>query len=273
MKTSIIDRNIKTLTYLINLEGSDQRLKSATKQLNAANWSFERFPAYDGRGKALTEFEDYDDQKAREHLGRSLLSSEIGCYLSHYNCAQQFLKTDADYLIVLEDDMSLSPHFATVMPHILHCLARADSDQAKTHSTNALDWYLVNLAAKKKKLAKDIETFHQHSLWHAYYFPIRGLGLIWSRAGAKAFLAQGKPITMPVDIFFQRWLSGNGKGLGVWPALVSPRGLDSDILGTTSSQKIKRKDKEGRDFTYNAKKHKRMLQNKAAAIKHLYFNN
>jgi glycosyl transferase family 25 len=60
-------------------------------------------------------------------------------------------------------------------------------------------------------------------------------------------------MTMPVDIFFQTWLSKNGKGLGVWPALVKPAGLDSDILGTVAAQGISRKEKEGRSFLMGLK--------------------
>jgi glycosyl transferase family 25 len=55
-----------------------------------------------------------------------------------------------------------------------------------------LDWYLINIAAKKKKLAKDITNIDGMSLWHAFYFPIRGLGLVWSRQGAEAFMQAGK---------------------------------------------------------------------------------
>ncbi len=256
---------MKTLTYLINLDGSDQRLESATKQLDDIGWAFERVAAYDGRGKALSDFIDYDDQQTRKNLGRSLLSAEIGCYLSHYKCAEQFLQTDADFLVVLEDDMTLSTDFKTIVTETLDFLY-ANPKSADPGSS----WHLINLAAKKKKLAKDIASFDEHTLWHAYYFPIRGLGLIWSRKGAEAFIKVAKPITMPVDIFFQKWLSHNGKGLGVWPALVKPLGLDSDILGTQSSQNIKRKDKENRDLSYNIKKHKRMWQNKTVAVKNLY---
>lgn len=255
-KTTIM----KTLTYLINLDGSDQRLESATKQLDDIGWSFERVAAYDGRGKALSDFIDYDDQQTRKNLGRSLLSSEIGCYLSHYQCAERFLQTDADFLVVLEDDMTLAADFKIIVTETLDFL----------YANPENSWHLINLAAKKKKLAKDIASFNKHTLWHAYYFPIRGLGLIWSREGAEAFIKVAKPITMPVDIFFQKWLSHNGKGLGIWPALVKPLGLDSDILGTQSSQNIKRKDKENRDLSYNIKKHKRMWQNKTVAVKNLY---
>ena len=253
---------MKVLTYLINLDGSDERLERSKQQLGNIDWSFERVSAYDGRGKDLSEFVNYDDIQARSNLGRSLLNSEIGCYLSHYQCAQKFLETDADILVVLEDDMKMTNSFQSVINQTL----------AYLHTHPDLDWFLVNIAAKKKKLAKDIITFDAHTLWHAYYFPIRGLGLIWSRKGAEEFIQQGKNINMPVDIFFQRWLSQNGKGLGLWPAVISPMGFDSDILGTQASQQISRKEKEGRDASYNMKKQKRMLQDKVVAIKNLIIN-
>lgn len=252
---------MKVVTYLINLEGSHERLARATEQLQAVNWSFERFAAYDGRGMALSSFEQYDDAATQQNLGRRLLNSEIGCYLSHYGCAEKFLKSDADYLVVLEDDMSISVDFKKSVDQLIHYL----------HSHPELDWYLINLAAKKKKFAKDIVQLNDFSLWHAYYFPIRGLGLIWSRQGAEAFVASAKKITMPVDIFFQRWLSKNGKGLAVWPALVKPAGLDSDILGTTATQGISRKEKENRNSSYAYKKQQRMWQDRIYAIKNLYF--
>ncbi|WP_180138134.1 glycosyltransferase family 25 protein [Acinetobacter sp. YH12043] len=250
---------MKVVTYLINLDGSDQRLEQATQQLNAVKWPFERFTAFDGRGKALTEFSQYDDQGTQELLGRRLMNSELGCYLSHYGCTEKFLTTDADYLIVLEDDMKIDDNF--------HQQLKATLDYLDTHKD--LDWYLVNIAAKKKKFAKDITYINTISLWHAFYFPIRGLGLIWSRQGAQEFVQAGRTINMPVDIFFQTWLSKNGKGLGVWPALVRPAGLDSDILGTIATQGISRKEKENRAFSYGFKKQKRMWRDRYFALKHL----
>jgi glycosyl transferase family 25 len=80
---------MKVETYLINLDGSDQRLASATAQLQQEGWPFTRFSAYDGRGKALAEFKQYDDAVAQRILGRSLINSELGCYLSHYGCAEK----------------------------------------------------------------------------------------------------------------------------------------------------------------------------------------
>ncbi|AMW79720.1 glycosyl transferase [Acinetobacter sp. TGL-Y2] len=250
---------MKVETYLINLEGSHDRLARATEQLQAVNWSFERFAAYDGRGKALSSFDDYDDAATQQNLGRRLLNSEIGCYLSHYGCAEKFLKSDADYLVVLEDDMKISADFKKSVDQLIHYL----------HSHPELEWYLINLASKKKKFAKDIVQLNDFSLWHAYYFPIRGLGLIWSRQGAQAFVQAGRKIEMPVDVFFQSWLSQNGKGLGVWPPLVKPAGIDSDILGTVAIEGISRKQKENRSSSYGFKKQKRMWRDRYYALKHM----
>ena len=250
---------MKVETYLINLDGSHERLERATAQLQAVNWQFEHFSAYDGRDKDLASFQNYNDEQAQKILGRSLLNSELGCYLSHYGCAEKFLKTDADYLVVLEDDMKISEDFKKRVDDILKYL-----DEYKNS-----EWYLINIAAKKKKLAKDILVIENKSLWHAFYFPIRGLGLIWSRQGAQEFVELGQTMTMPVDIFFQTWLSKNGKGLGVWPALVKPAGLDSDILGTVAGEGIARKHKENRSASYAFKKQKRMWRDRFYAIKHL----
>ncbi len=250
---------MKIVTYLINLDGSDQRLASATAQLQQQNWEFSRFPAYDGRGKELSTFKNYDDAAAQKVLGRSLISSELGCYLSHYGCAEKFLSTDADYLVVLEDDIQVLPHFKENLDVLINYL----------HEHKELDWYVVNIAAKKKKLAKDIIQLNDYQLWHAYYFPIRGVGLVWSRQGAQEFVQMGENIQMPVDIFFQRWLSKNGKGLGVWSPFVQPAGFDSDILGTVASQGIKRKDLEKRSALHGIKKQKRMWRDKFYALRHL----
>ena len=132
---------MKTLTYLINLDGSNERLERSKQQLNNIDWPFERVAAYDGRGKDLSEFVNYNDKQARSNLGRSLLNSEIGCYLSHYQCAQQFLATDADMLVVLEDDMKMTDSFKSVINQTL----------AYLHDHPELDWYLINIASQKKE--------------------------------------------------------------------------------------------------------------------------
>lgn len=252
---------LKIKTYLINLDESNSRLSKATAQLNAAGWDFERYSACDGRGKSLSEFENYNNQAALNILGRSLLSSELGCYLSHYGCVEKFLHTDADYLVVLEDDLKITKDF---LPTLNKFFEYVDGNLN-------LDWYVLNLASKKKKITKKIADLGVFSLENAYYFPIRGLGLVWNRKGAQEFLEISREIQVPVDIFLQNWLSRNARGLLVWPPLVEPAGIDSDILGTVAVQGIKRKDKEKRNRSFFIKKQVRIFKNNFFALKNFIF--
>lgn len=252
---------MKVETYLINLDGSNDRLENATKQLKQQNFPFVRFPAYDGRGKPLSDFKNYDDVMANQIMGRSLISSELGCYLSHAGCVQKFLETDADYLIVLEDDLKMVDDFKVTIDGILAYL-----DEHKE-----LDWYVANLAAKKNKLSKTITVINGYELVHAYYFPIRAIGLIWSRKGAEEFVKLCFPMNVPVDNLIQSWLCKNGKGLSVWSPLLCPSGLESDIDGAVATQGQKRNAKEVREFSYTIKKQKRMWRDRFYAIKNLVF--
>ncbi|EPF73673.1 glycosyltransferase family 25 protein [Acinetobacter indicus] len=218
---------MKVVTYLINLEGSDERLKNATEILSSQDVEFIRFPAVDGRGKALTEFKDYNDEKAKQVMGRSLLNAEIGCYLSHIGCIHQFLASDADYLIVLEDDMVLENDYKKTIYEVISYLDK----------NNKINWNVINIGPKKKKFFKKLNNFNGYELLRVYYFPIRTIGLVWSRKGAQEFLEQGSEIFMPIDNYLQYWLSRNSKGLSIWKPLVKPSGFESVIDKNRSKKK------------------------------------
>ena len=242
---------MKVITYLINLDGSHERLKNATAILASQGVEFTRFPAVDGRGKALTEFKYYNDKKAKQVMGRSLLNAEIGCYLSHVGCIQKFLASDADYLIVLEDDMKLANDFKTTLDKVLEYL----------DTNKVFNWNLINIGPKKKKICNLIQSFQGYELLHAYYFPIRTIGLVWSRQGAEEFMAQGVEIFMPIDNYLQYWLSGNSKGLSVWEPLVRPSGFESEI-------DINRSSKKKTSFIFSLKKQMRTWGVRLKAIGH-----
>ena len=96
------------VTYLINLDDSTDRLATATQSLRVAHMDFERVPAYDARQKNPLEIPGYDEQRALGYMGRKLKGGELGCYMSHLDCVRRFLTTDADYAVVLEDDMTIA---------------------------------------------------------------------------------------------------------------------------------------------------------------------
>ena len=92
------------------------------------------------------------------------------------------------------------------------------------------------------------------------------MGLLWTKRGAQQFLSEMKEIYTPIDVEIQAWACETGLGLSIYPAIVQPSGVDSDIDANTLAQK-----KNSLRIDRFAPRQKRMWRNKLNAIKHLYF--
>lgn len=243
--------------YLINLDGSDERLASASGQLVAAGVDFQRVPAFDGRKLRIEEFPDYDPRAALRYLGRPMRGGEIGCYLSHLDCARRFLATDAAQAVVLEDDMHLTPGFAEGVRKVLDWLA-----------AHPMGWDVINIGANRHKIYTVLHGFDaggsRHDLTLAHYFPMTTTGLIWSRPGAQAFVEGHRTIWAAVDNYFRWWQTRTGRGLAVWPPLVTTTGAESEIADAGAN----RRSVGGRHPLYGLMKQRRLLTDKAIAYAH-----
>ena len=243
--------------YLINLDGSDERLHESTRQLYAAGIVFERVPAFDGRQLLIEEFPDYDAKGALRYMGRPLRGGEIGCYLSHIDCARRFLETDAPTCVVLEDDVELRDSFASGIEAILGWLHQGGDN-----------WDVINIGAKRIKIhtrRSGFEVSASHcELSQAHYFPTTTTGLIWSRPGARAFLQAHKRIFAPVDIYLRHWQARRNRGWAVMPGLVTTTGADSVIAPSASP----RREADGRHLLYGFFKQRRVIVNKVLAYFH-----
>jgi len=246
---------MKLGVYLINLDSSTDRLAQASAELKKHNIEFERISAVDGRKLDVKECSQYDSKRSNAYTGRDLLGSEIGCYLSHKKALETFVNSDADLGLILEDDLHLNEKFTTMLLEIVKVL-----------NSNTNDWAVVNIAANKRKLSKIIMNIQGHDLLKAYYFPILALGLLWSKQGAKSFLASMGDIYTPIDVEIQAWACKTGLGLSVYPPIVKPSGADSDIDANTLAEK---RDSLRVDRFFP--RQKRMFQNKLNAMKYLYF--
>lgn len=243
--------------YLINLDGSDERLCSASGQLNRAGQVFQRVPAFDGRKLRIEQFPDYDAGAALRYLGRPMRGGEIGCYLSHLDCARRFLASGAAHCIVLEDDMQLQPGYAEGVRKVLEWLDRQD-----------LCWDLINIGANRHKIYTAIHEFNaggrHYALTRAHYFPMTTTALIWSRQGARSFVTEHGAIFAAVDNYFRHWLTRTDRGLAVWPPLVTTTGAESEIAGDGRN----RRSVEGRHPLYGLLKQRRLLTDKFIAWRH-----
>lgn len=75
--------------YLINLESRPDRLATATNQLNKLKLDFQRIQAVDGSGLPSNRF---------------LTSNVFACWQSHILTFEAFLRSEAKYALILEDD-------------------------------------------------------------------------------------------------------------------------------------------------------------------------
>ena len=127
--------------YLINLDRATARRDAALAQLSALGLTAEIVPAVDGATLTPAQLAGYDRAGALAKSGRTLSAGEIGCYLSHVDCARRFLASGADHALVLEDDF----HADADLPAFLQALA--------AHLGPRADWDVVNLGNAAKRFA------------------------------------------------------------------------------------------------------------------------
>lgn len=100
-------------TYVINLDSQKERFKWMQTQLSEQGISFERFSAInpDQLSEPWTTF--WHDAR------RSALSKgEIGCMLSHIMIWKSLLDSEAQFALVLEDDVHTQPDLASFLNSI-----------------------------------------------------------------------------------------------------------------------------------------------------------
>lgn len=243
-------------TFLINLPDSTDRRASATAQLDREGVPVTVIAAVDGRGKTPDQVGPYDAARCRRLMGRDMSGGEAGCFMSHRHAAQAFLEGDAQFGMVLEDDMSIPAGFADACGQLLDQMAPL-----------AAHWDVINIGANKIKLCRPCGTVTAGdmitTIYHAHYFPMTTTGLIWTRDGASAFLEACDQMWAPVDNALREWQTRAGRGLAVYPPLASVTGIESDI----DAGPIKRR-KQDRSPWYGVIKQRRLWANKLIAWRH-----
>ena len=100
----------KLACYLINLERAMDRRVVMASRLQAIGLEHEIVRAVDGKLLQLP-VPEFSERSFKILHGRRIIPAEVGCYLSHVECAKRFLQSDADHALILEDDVSFTPDF------------------------------------------------------------------------------------------------------------------------------------------------------------------
>lgn len=219
------------LIQVINLDRSTDRLASIAKQLDGLGLAWERLPAVGPTREQALHHPRYNRKRAKTLFRSDLTPGEIGCFLSHIAALTNFVDSKAPIGLVLEDDAIVLEGSIVGIRSILDFLNR---------SLNG-EWHCVNLASIYRKRRRLLASFTGFNLYRAFYYPTLTGAVLWSQAGAKAFLAsvEAQGIFAPVDEQLRDFLTKRGIGLIVDPCLVGLAEVESTIQmnGQQSSPK------------------------------------
>lgn len=194
------------LVLLINLDDCRDRLESSVAFLEREGIAHTRLSAVDGRNTPASSFPDYDERLTHRRMARSMSAGEVACFLSHAQALRTFLQTDKRFLLLFEDDLSLPPGFVDLM--------RATVDFLKGWPGQ---WDVVNLSRGVKRVWTPIAAIPSvmgtFTLCASHYFPMTATGMLWSRAGAEAFLADALPVHAPIDFYVRDLCHRRSSGL------------------------------------------------------------
>jgi glycosyl transferase family 25 len=229
------------LIYVINLDRDVERMASIRANLDALGLPFERLPAI--MGKDVPDWEKLVDHSAytwRNRLDKPR-AGEVGCYLSHLKALETFLRTDAPWCVVLEDDVEVLPACVDV----LRALSEKD------------DWDLVKLFNFHSGMpVKKRELIGGHRLVAHLTRTTSSAAYVVNRRAAESLLKSMRPISEQVDHALDRpWETGlRTRGIRPMPVVLAPVAHTTSTIGYQDKRKERPLGKAAKLFLSRAKK-------------------
>lgn len=211
--------------YVINLDRSQDRLKSIADQFHNLHLEFERVPAIDGR--ALPEAELLAHHVPTKNWPSPLSPAEIGCFLSHRKCFELIANGEDDYAAIFEDDIRLSTGASALLTST--DWIPADSDIIKIDSYG--HEVLISRPVKQEGSYQISRLRSRHLLAGGY---------IISRRSAQKLISLMQKATVPLDHFLFDPDDGPFNTLNIYqilPAIARQSGAQSTIGPNRSPKK------------------------------------
>ena len=193
----------------INLDKDSERRTRIEGQLAHLGLPGERLPAV--WWKHLPPAEQsllYSAERNHGLYYQPLVDGEKGCYASHNQAWRQLLASDAPALVVLEDDVRLTPQFADVV----NAIAALQEP-----------WDMVKLLGRdREKVRSQRPLVPGTALVDYSRVPSMTAGYVVSRAGAAKLLAHRQPFGRPIDVDLRFWWECDQlRILGVSPSAIA----------------------------------------------------
>jgi len=98
-------------TWLINLDRDTGRRARMETQLTSLGLPFTRFAAINGKDHVAELAKRADAAAYARNMGSPILPGKMGCYASHIAVWEEFLASDRDVALILEDDVVFHDDF------------------------------------------------------------------------------------------------------------------------------------------------------------------
>ena len=215
------------LIYVINLDRDAERLASIRANLGGLGLSFERLPAV--IGKEVPGWEKLVDMPAYAWRNRmdTPRAGEVGCYLSHLKAMETFLRTEAPWCVILEDDVEVLPGCEAVLGAV------SEKD----------DWDLVKLFNFHSGMpVKKRDLVGGHHLVVHLTRTTSSAAYVVNRRAAETLLKSMRPISEQVDHALDRpWETGlRTRGIRPMPVVLAAVAGTSSTIGYQDKAKARR---------------------------------
>ena len=217
------------LWLVINLDRAPQRLAAMQSQCETLGIGLTRVIAMDGRdlaAEALNSMPDVDTVAFKRNTARTVRGGDIGCYMSHLRATRQFLQSNAEFAVVMEDDAIINADTVALVT-------------ALTAPGAPRDWDMVKLAAEHRLNAFNLRPVLRR-YWLAVNYTRQTSAVIYvvNRRAAETFSRKLLPMAVPYDFAFDR-----GWALGLRTRVISPLvagyGLQPSQIETAATPKVK----------------------------------
>lgn len=208
-------------TWVINLDRAPERLARISAQLQQLQLPYTRLAAVDARALTPAQKALLDEPGFHRKHGMTPVPGELGCYLSHVAVMRAFLASQAEFALVLEDDVLLQASLPAVLQGLMD---------------NPTRWDVAKLSAVHRGTPQPyLEVAPGHQLAVMLSRCTGSSAYLMNRRAAEAYLREPGgllPMQLPYDhVFDQGWRFGLKFRL-VTP---TPCGHDEDIASTITA--------------------------------------
>lgn len=142
--------DFKIVTYVINMDSAPDRMAHVKAELDRLGIPFIRQAGVVG-ADLQQPHPDFSAWSYKYLHGRLWAPRELGCYLSHVQCLKKFIESDADYALILEDDITLNDALESLIATALQY--RRDWNMLRLSTVNHGKWWAVKKLLDEFSLA------------------------------------------------------------------------------------------------------------------------